>query len=46
LFDSYLKASFQVTQPGFRTQSVTLVTTLLDAKAYPAWALAELYFKR
>ena len=37
---------FQVTQPGFRTQSVTLVTTLLDAKAYPAWALAELYFKR
>ena len=37
---------FQVTQPGFRTQSVTLVTTLVDAKAYPAWALAELYFKR
>jgi len=37
---------FQVTPPGFRTQSVTLVTTLLDAKAYPAWALAELYFKR
>jgi hypothetical protein len=37
---------FQVTQPGFRTPSVTLVTTLLDAKAYPAWALAELYFKR
>jgi hypothetical protein len=27
---------FQVTQPGFRTQSVTLVTTLLDAKSYPA----------
>jgi hypothetical protein len=22
------------------------VTTLLDAKTYPAWALAELYFKR
>jgi hypothetical protein len=37
---------FQVTQPGFRTQSVTLVTTLLDAKTYPAWALAELYLKR
>jgi hypothetical protein len=37
---------FQVTQPGFRTQSVTLVTTLVDVKAYPAWALAELYFKR
>jgi hypothetical protein len=37
---------FQVTQPGFRTKSVTLVTTLLDAKAYPVWALAELYLKR
>jgi hypothetical protein len=40
------EVSFQVTQPGFRTRSVTLVTTLLDAKTYPAWALAELYFKR
>ena len=40
------EVTFQVTQPGFRTQSVTLVTTLLDAKAYPALALAELYFKR
>jgi len=40
------EVSFQVAQPGFRTQSVTLVTTLLDAKTYPAWALAELYFKR
>jgi DDE family transposase len=37
---------FQVAQPGFRTQSVTLVTTLLDAKVYPARALAELYLKR
>jgi len=40
------EVSFQVTQPGFRTKSVTLVTTLLDAKVYPAWALAELYLKR
>ena len=40
------EVTFQVTQPGFRTQSVTLVTTLLDAKVYPAWALAELYLKR
>jgi Transposase DDE domain len=40
------EVTFQVTPPGFRTQSVTLVTTLLDAKTYPAWALAELYFKR
>ena len=37
---------FQVTQPGFRTQSVTLVTTLLDAESYPAEALAELYLRR
>jgi hypothetical protein len=40
------EVSFDVTQPGFRTQSVMLVTTLLDAKRYPAWALAELYFRR
>ena len=40
------EVSFQVTPPGFRTQSVTLVTTLLDAKTYPAWALAELYLRR
>lgn len=37
---------FQVAQPGFRTKSVTLATTLLDAKVYPARALAELYLKR
>lgn len=40
------EVTFQVTQPGFRTKSVTLATTLLDAKAYPAWAFAELYLKR
>ena len=40
------EVTFEVTQPGFRTKSVTLATTLLDAKAYPAWALAELYLKR
>jgi hypothetical protein len=40
------EVTFQVTQPGFRTQSVTLVTTRLEAKTYPAWALAELYLKR
>ncbi len=32
--------------PGFRTQSVTLVTTLLDARAYPAEELAGLYARR
>jgi len=34
---------YQVVQPGFRTRSVTLVTTLLDAEAYPLETLAELY---
>ena len=32
--------------PGFRTQEVTLVTTLWDAELYPAAALAELYGTR
>jgi Transposase DDE domain len=32
--------------PGFRAQSVTLVTTLLDPKAYPAEELARLYARR
>src|SRR5213075_3444392 len=32
--------------PGFRAQSVTLVTTLLDAQAYPAEELARLYVRR
>ena len=34
---------FQVVQKGFRTKQVTLVTTLLDATAYPVFALAVLY---
>ena len=32
--------------PGFRAGEVTLVTTLLDAEAYPADELAELYGTR
>jgi len=32
--------------PGFRTQSVTLVTTLSDEQAYPAAELAQLYLRR
>jgi hypothetical protein len=32
--------------PGFRTTEITLVTTLLDANKYPAWAICELYLKR
>ncbi len=37
---------FTLRQPGFRTRSVTLVTTLLDPKAYPAEQLALLYARR
>jgi hypothetical protein len=34
---------FCVERPGWRTKSVTVVTTLLDPKAYPKAKLAELY---
>jgi len=37
---------YRIVAPGFRTQEVTLVTTLIDAEAYPAEALAELYGSR
>jgi hypothetical protein len=37
---------YRVEVPGFRTHEVTLVTTLLDAAAYPADAVAELYGSR
>jgi hypothetical protein len=37
---------YDVGRPGYRTRSVTLVTTLLDAEAYPAESLAELYGMR
>ena len=37
---------FNVTQPGRRTRSITLVTTLLDPDAYPACDLAALYGER
>jgi Transposase DDE domain len=37
---------YRILTPGFRTREVTLVTTLLDAEAYPADALAELYLTR
>jgi Transposase DDE domain len=36
----------RVAIPGFRTQEVTLVTTLLDAAAYPADELLGLYRQR
>jgi hypothetical protein len=37
---------YRVAVPGFRTQQITLATTLLDAQTYPLEALAELYFRR
>jgi len=37
---------FSLHVPGFRVQSVTLVTTLLDPKEYPAEELAWLYAER
>ena len=35
-----------VAGPGFRTQKLVLVTTLLDAQTYSAEALGQLYFRR
>jgi hypothetical protein len=37
---------YRIATPGYRTHTITLVTTLLDAPAYPASALAELYLAR
>src|SRR5262249_6704470 len=37
---------FQLKVPGFRPESVTLVTTLIDAKQYPAEEVARLYVRR
>jgi hypothetical protein len=37
---------YRVETPGYRVREITLVTTLLDASAYPATELAELYSKR
>ncbi len=35
-----------VKQPGFRVSSFYIITTLLDAEAYPASEIADLYFQR
>ena len=40
------EVTYRVETPGFRTDTVTLATTLLDAERYSADALAELYFDR
>lgn len=37
---------FRVQVPGFRTQEIELVTTLLDTEAYPDHELARLYLRR
>jgi hypothetical protein len=37
---------YRVEVPGYRVREITLVTTLLDAAAYPASALADLYYRR
>ena len=37
---------FQVEVPGFRTEQIALVTTLLDEAAYPDAALADLFRRR
>ncbi len=37
---------FQLRCPGYRPESVTLVTTLLDAQKYPAQDIALLYARR
>jgi hypothetical protein len=37
---------FKLRRRGYRPESVTLVTTLLDAQAFPAQELAELYARR
>lgn len=37
---------FEVSEPGFRVESLTVVTTLTDAKKYTRDDIAELYHKR
>jgi len=37
---------YRVDVKGFRTQKITLATTLLDAQVYPPEELADLYFQR
>ena len=37
---------FKVAVPGFRVQTITLATTLLDSELYPKDDLAELFFNR
>ncbi|MFH1312533.1 MAG: IS4 family transposase [Candidatus Eisenbacteria bacterium] len=38
--------AFHVNMPGFRTKTITVVTTLLDYRIYPKEAFADLYRRR
>ncbi|NJL09579.1 MAG: IS4 family transposase [Calothrix sp. SM1_7_51] len=38
--------SYSVNVAGFRTENVTIITTLLDTKAFPTDALIKLYYQR
>jgi hypothetical protein len=40
------EVAVRVAEPGFRTRRLVVVTTLVDAQAYPACALAQLYRMR
>jgi len=37
---------FQLSRRGFRPETITLVTTLVDARAYPAEEIARLHGRR
>lgn len=37
---------YRITRPGFRCDSISLATTLLDGEAYPFESLAQLYLDR
>ncbi len=40
------EVEINVSQPGFRTRSLVVVTTLLDAEEFPAQEIGELYRRR
>jgi hypothetical protein len=40
------EVTFTITEPGFRSTRIIVVSTLTDPKAFPAHAFADLYLKR
>ncbi len=40
------EVTFTITEPGFRSKRIIVVTTLTDSKTFPTYAFAELYLKR